>query len=949
MKLKRFAAFKIIFILLTTLVITCTTTPKIDFGGLGAAQDKIPLNSSVLTGFLPNGLRYIILENSMPENRAHLALVVNAGSVAERDDQRGFAHFVEHMAFKGTARFPEMELIDYLRSLGMRFGPDANAYTSYNETVYHFDVPVEITDGIKRIPSRALAILDDWTFQVSFNPEDVKSESRVVLEEMRARSGAMDRVRKTTLPVLFAGSAYEQRDIIGLAETIENSTSDQLREFYDRWYRSDNMALVFVGDFDGRVLEAELYRHFNMPASAEPVNRPSFNLPPPVSGNFHVEIITDPELTSSSFMIYYKQKQGAPRGTLTNYRQSIIDHLIYIMLMKRFDEAASDPLSASNDSWGYIWRWASNSRFYTMGTQPKTGYAQQALRELLLEKESIRRFGFTESELERAKLSLISYMENMLSEKDRMESRTFIRGFTNHFLYGEDMADIEWEMNAVNSLLPGITSREITYSVRNYFAANDITVFLLSPLAEAESLPSKERIRSIFTETLNARLTKRQDITLSGDLLDRVPAAAEVISQELDTDTGAYILTMENGATIILKETTNRNNEIILYAVANGGTANATEETIVSVNLLSEMINVSGLGPYSRTDLTNKLAGKQVSFSFWTSNFSRGFQGSSTTADLITLFEMIHLFFTNPRLDERSIAAMIDQYRTNLLHQEENPQRFFSRELTRLVNNNHPLFKPLELDDMDRVSITQAFSFLNRCLNPGDYTFIFTGNLNLQLIRELSAVYIASIPQRTSMNSWTDPEINRPLGGRRTINKGVDERCIVYLRWAVQGSSLFDEQKNQVTAVLSEYIDILLTDEIREKMSGVYSISSGASVSVIPTGEYRINVYFICNPDRAEELIAAVKNSLTSLYTLPLNIETFNKAKEALFMGHERSMQQNLHIAQSYANSSVLFNTPLNRLNQRPDAIRAVTVQDVQALSRQILVNAPLELILFPE
>jgi zinc protease len=284
---KRSIPLTFLGLLLTALLLTCATISA-NYAGLGKASDLVPLTSRALTGTLPNGLRYYILENSLPENRAHLALVVNAGSVLERDDERGLAHFVEHLAFNDTARFPKLELIEYLRSLGMRFGADANAYTSYDETVYHFDVPVETAGGVKQIPQRALAILDDWTYAVSFLPEDVQSESRVVLEEFRTRLGAMDRARKIILPILFAGSAYAAREPVGLQNIIENATSDQVRGFYNRWYTGDNMALVFVGDFDGKALEAQLSQHFNMPAARQPVNRPRHELPPPVSGNFKV-------------------------------------------------------------------------------------------------------------------------------------------------------------------------------------------------------------------------------------------------------------------------------------------------------------------------------------------------------------------------------------------------------------------------------------------------------------------------------------------------------------------------------------------------------------------------------------------------------------------------------------------------------------------------------------
>jgi len=937
------------FLLIIVFICACADKETRQFAGLGKPGDKIPLTEKALTGILPNGLRYYILENRRPENRAHLALVVNAGSVLENDDERGFAHFVEHLAFNDTARFPKLELIEYLRSLGMRFGADANAYTYYDETVYHFDVPVENTDGVKKIPDKALAILDDWTYAVSFLPEDVENESLVVLEEMRARLGAMDRVRKITMPVLFEGSAYANREVIGLAETIENAQSRQLKDFYDRWYTSGNMALVFAGDFDGKVLEADIARHFNMPMAQEPAHRPLYELPPPKKNNFLVRIITDPEITAASYSVYYKQKEGPKRGTIAYYRDSLIHYLIDTMLTMRFEEQSSDPDSKAVESWAGVWRWSSNSRFYSMGTQPKAGLAEDALKQLLLEKESMRRFGFAESELERAKLNLISYMERQLSEKDRRESRFFINNFTSHIIHGEDMADIEWEMDAVNSLLPGIGLKEIKAAVKEYFKVNDCIVFLIAPEADMENLPSAERIKAIFKETSKAKISKRKSDSLSGDLLDKTPHAGKIISERTDPQTGADIIALSNGAAVILKETENKNNEIILYAMANGGTNNAPQDDIISAKLASEMIGVSGLGPYSRIDLINKLSGKQVSASFWASSNSRGFQGSSTIKDLKTFFEMIHLYFTKPNIDERAVKAMIDQYRTNLIHQDDDPQNVFSRELTKTIYNNHPRYMPFVLEDMDNVSIQKALDFYKRCVNPSDYTFVFTGNFNTKEMREMLALYLASIPENVSMNSWTDPLVTRPGETKNIIYKGQDERSIVFLAWFAPAPPVFDEKKNQTAAVLSEYLDILLLNEIREKLGGVYSISCGASVTSIPAGEYSLNAFFNCNPARVDELTAAVIDRITMLIRQPLNADTFAKAKEALIKQHENSMQRNLYIAQSYANSSVLYNTPLARLNSRPDVISSVTPDDVRSLCRDILVSGPVQIVLYPE
>ncbi|MDR2597424.1 MAG: insulinase family protein [Treponema sp.] len=948
MKNKIFHITRIVFFL-ALLVILSAVSYADDYAGLGKETDKVPLTGKALTGTLPNGLRYYILENSRPENRAILALAVNAGSVLEEEDERGLAHFVEHLAFNDTERFPKLELIEYLRSLGMRFGADANAYTSYDETVYHFDVPVEISDGIKRIPERAFAILDDWTHAVSFLQEDVESESRVILEEMRTRLGAMDRARKIMLPVLFTGSAYANRETIGLQSVIENATSQQLKNFYDRWYTSDNMALVFIGDFDGKTLENELAKHFNMKAPLEPVNRPRYELPPPVDGNFHIEIFTDTELTSTTFMIYYKMNAGAQKGTLAYYRESVINYLLATMLNLRFDEASSDPEAAATDYWGYTWRWSGRSRFFYLGTQPKNGKVEEALKELLLEKESMKRFAFTQNELDRAKLDLVSYMENLLSEKDKRDSRSFLNGFISHFLTGDDMADIEWEVDAVNKLLPGIGINEIAAAINEYFAVDDIVVFLLAPQAEEKNLPSVQRIKDIFREVENTELSARQEVFISGELLYITPSAGKIVSQEIDAETGAQKIVLSNGVNVILKETANRNNEIIFYAMAKGGTVNAEQDTIFSVSLTSEMINVSGLGPYSRTELIKKLTGKQVSFSFWVSNYYRGFQGSSTAQDLKTFFEMLYLFFTMPSADERAIAAMLDQYRTNLAHIEDDPQGVFSRELGRIVSGNHPLFTPLELEDINKISIEQAFDFIGNCINPADYTFIFTGNINTEIMLEYLTIYLASIPNTVSMDSWVDPGIKRPRESEHIIYKGKDERSLVYLAWFTDGSSGFDEKKNQVAATLSEYLDILFTDEIREKLGGVYSIYSGVSVSVIPRGEYSLSVYFQCNPERTNELITAVQDCLVNVIKNDVNEDMFNKAKEALLKEHESSIQRNLYIAQSYANSSVLYNTPLSRLNRRPSVIKDVTPEDLQVLCREIIIGSPVQVVLYPE
>jgi zinc protease len=936
-----------LILLLTGSFLSCASAAK-PYGGLGRPSDPAPFMAAARMGTLPSGLRYYILENTLPEGRAYLTLAVNAGSVLEKDNEQGLAHFVEHMAFNGTARFPESELINYLRSLGMRFGPEVNAYTSYDETVYGIEVPVETgEDGVKRIPGTALAIIDDWTHAITFTPGDVEDERLVIMEEYRAHLGAMERVRRKMLPLLFHGSPYAERTPIGLPEIIQTAPAERLENFYKTWYRPDNMALVFVGDFDGAVLEAELASHFSIPAPAGPLNRPVYDLPAPKRGNFRVEIITDPELPFARIDLYYKRSPQALRGDLASYRQGVIDNLVDRMLSLRFDEAASRPETPYVYAGAGNIRFGAASRYYLMMAQVKTGNAEAVLRELLREKESMSRYGFTPAELERAKASLLSDLTQAVSEKDRQNSGSYIYEFTEHFLKGQNVADVEWELEAVTKLLPAIGGKEISGAVKDYFAGDDLSVFIIAP--ESEVLPRPEQIRRLAAEARTARIKPPEEEALSGEFIDKAqePRPGAVLGESADAQTGAVIWELSNGARVILKETRNRNNEIVLYALAKGGTTSADGAADISASLAAEMTEASGLGPYSRPILVKKLADKQVSLSFWTSSYLRGFQGAAASGDIKTLFEMLYLHFTQPRIDAEAVEVLLDQYRTNLALQDEDPETVFSNTITKTVHGNHPRFKPLEISDLAGVSPEDALDFLKTALNPADYTFVFTGNLDMGALRSYAETYLASIPQGRSWNNWTDLGITRPEKAEERIYKGKEEKSAVFLGW--YAPEAYSETGSAAAAVLNEYLDIIFTREIREKLGGVYSVSVSASLSPIPSGELALGVYFACDPRRAAELISAVEAQIALAASGPVDADTFTKAVAALKKSFEASMQSNTYIARNYANLTVITELPLGRLDKRPGLYEGVAAADMQALIRRLLPKGPIRVILYPE
>ena len=946
MKLKTFAC-----ILLSLLFINCSSQPSpAVYGGLGHPADPVPFMENVRTGFLPSGLRYFILENSMPENRAYLTLAVNAGSVLEEENERGFAHFVEHMAFRGTERFPEMELVNYLRSLGMRFGPEVNAYTGFDQTVYGIEVPTETsTEGIKVIPGTALAVIDDWSRAVAFLPEAVESERPVIIEEYRSRLGAWDRIRRQWLPVLFKGSPYALRMPIGLPEIIQEAAASGLEGFYRKWYQADNMALVFVGDFDADALEESLTDHFKIEKPNSKIQKPVFDLPPPVKKTESL-ILTDPELTSTNVYIYFKRNREARRADLSYFREEIIDILIDNMLSFRFNDELQKPQTpyvyagAGTSNYGF------SSRFYVMVAQAKTGGAEASLNELLRAKETMLRYGFTNAELDLAKDSLVSYLQRLVTEKDRQPSEKYVDYLVDYYIKGGNLADVEWELEAVESLLPHIKAKDINNVIKNYFASGDVQVFIFAPEADLDKLPGENRIRQMVTQSNKIKISRPKQAKTEDGLLSGIPRKGEIISEFADEETDSVFWELSNGAKVILKPTKNKNDEIVLYAMARGGTSSAGEKDNISASLAVEMTQVSGLGPWSHPELTRKLAGKQVSLSYSVSVYNRSFRGSSNTGDLSTFFEMLHLNFTDPRIDPEAVKAMLDQYKTSLAHRTENPGNVFSDEVTRTVYGNHPRFMPLVPEDLAKVDIETALDFIFMGLNPADYTFVFTGNLDFNIMGNYVETYIASIPQRDAWNKWTELDIKRPGKIEKIVNKGKEEQSRVFMAWFAD--SPFTDKLNAESQVLSEYLEIIMNDEIREKLGGVYSIGANVRISPVPKGELIMQISFACDPGRVQELTDAVLLQLKRLTDNNIDSDVFNKAVEALKKEWEVSMQSNGYIANSFANSSVLLNLPLVRLYNRSKEYEAVTAADIRRVCLQLMQNennGPVRVVLFPE
>jgi len=935
------------------------------YGGLGGPNDPIPAKAALRSGKLPNGLRYYILENSLPAGRAYLTLAVDAGSVLENDDEQGLAHFTEHMAFNGTRRFPgSADIVNYLRSLGMRFGPEVNAYTSFDKTVYGIETPVEQgTDGVKRIPEKALAILDDWSWAVSFNPEDVDKERLVVMEEYRARLGAQERIWRQIWPLVCRGSPYAQRFPIGLPEIIQNAPVDKLKEFYRKWYRTDNMAVILVGDFDGAALEQDLAAHFNAPAPDTPLNRPRYELPLPQKGALTSAVITDPEMPASIVYLYYKRSPRSQERTLRNYRDSLIEYLVESMIDYRFNEKTSTGATPYVGTGAWNDRYGNSSRYYVMAARAKAGRGTETLEALLMEKERLNRYGFTPAELDRAKNALLSKLEIAEAEKDREESESYINDLSADFLGEQFALDVDWELNAVKRLLPAINLKTVNTVIQSFFAADDLTVIIAAPEAEAAGLPDEKAVSALVSQSRLAEIAPPETKTAALGPVNEPPAPGTIVSTRQD-ESGAEIWELSNGMRIILVETANKNNELNYYALARGGTTSAgtgagsildgfgfsPEEARFSAELAAEIQSASGLGTLSLAELYDYLSGKQVNMSFWAGDYARGIRGSSAVRDLPVLFEMLHALFIHPRIDQTGLTRVLDWYKTKLLQEADNPDTFFSKELVRFKYNNHPLFRPMEVNDLDKINEKAVLAFLTMALNPADYTLVMAGSLgNRDNLLRLTETWLASIPvsEMPRWNEWAKPDIQYSENAEKLIYKGKEDKSLVYQGWRVPKP--WTAEDNAAVLVLNEYLDIVLTDEIREAMGGVYSVSANASLSPAPVGELSLGVYFVCSPARQEELRKAIRERLASLAEGGFDAETFSRAKEALVKTFECALESNDFMARNLAHFAVITNTPLSQFAQRPALYRSVTAEQVQRIVRELLATGPIELVLLPE
>jgi zinc protease len=850
-------------------------------------EAEIPIDPQVRLGRLENGLTYYVRPNREPENRAELRLVVNAGSVLEDEDQLGLAHFLEHMAFNGTEHFEKQEIVDYLESIGMPFGPEVNAYTNYDETVYMLLVPTEDPE----IMETAVQILEDWAHLITLEPEEVEKERPIIVEEWRLGRGAEARMRDRQHPILFKDSRYAERRPIGKLEIIESAPVEALRRFYRDWYRPDLMAVVAVGDFDAQWVEETIVKYFgNLEEAEQPRERVVYPVPAH-PGSLYAPA-TDPEATSTRVSLYVKA-DPQPQGTLADYRRELVEAMYNGMLNERFQELTKKPDAPFIGAGSFSSRFIRSLEAYVLAARVRAGRVSESLDVLLTETDRVRRHGFTASELQRTKQRFMTWIEQVYRDRDNMESETLAESYVAHFLEGEPIPDIEFEYRLFQEYVPGISLAEINGLASELLQEDNRVVLVNAPESEAAEVPDETTVQALFSAVVNKDIPPYEDRVLDQPLFTAQLEGGQVSGRRTFSELGYEELFLSNGVRVILKPTDFKEEEILFGAFSPGGHSLVPDDQYVAAVTAANIVNEGGLNGFDAISLQKKLTGKVVAVDPWIGELHEGMRGSTRPQDLETLLQLIYLYITEPRRDEQSYRAYRERLLTMVENREASPSSIFWDTVRTAISQNHFRSRPWTpevLEEMDLEVSLQVYR--DRFADVGDFTFVFVGNLDPDDFVPLVAHYLGSLPSTGRVESWRDVEMDPPVGiVEREVNKGLEPQSRVQIVFG--GAGDWSLRSRLQLEALKQVLDIALRENVREEAGGSYDVGVDAELNRYPDEEYFVYIGFGCAPDQVETLTGLVFDLVAEIREKGPAEKDVNKVKEILRREHEQNLKTN--------------------------------------------------------
>ena len=906
----------------------------------------LPMSPLATNGKLPNGLSYYIQKNARPANKLELRLVVKAGSILEDEDQLGMAHFLEHMAFNGSTHFKKQELVSYLESIGVKFGADLNAYTSFDETVYILPIPTARRENV----DKGFQVLRDWAGGLTLDTRDIDDERGIVLEELRIGKGASDRMRKVLLPKMFNGSRYAQRLPIGTEAIIGKGDPSALRRFYKDWYRPDLMAVVVVGDIDNGEAERLVRKHF---ADLKNPARPRERFEAPISALSETEalIITDKEANGNTLLLRYPVKETRPGATIGSYRADLVKILFTAMLNARLQELtqlANPPFMGAASSVSNL---TARYEAYSVSASLGKGGATPAIEALVQEHARASQFGFTGAELEREKKNLLRHIERAYSERDKTESSAFVREFVDHFLAGESMPGIENEYHYMRELVPGIGLEEVNRYTRDAIPTDAPKLVAYMGAARSElPTPTGEQLLAAFKAADQLAVKAREEKTFAASLMDKPPAAGKIVSEVEDKRIGTTTLTLSNGVKVILKPTDFRNDQVILSAVRYGGQSLFGEADALNARYASTIAAAMGTGAFSPLDLRKMMAGQSAGVATSLGIYTETVGGTSGSSEIETMLQLLYLEFSAPRRDPELFQSLVGKQREAARNAMAQPETVFRDTIAATLYAKHPRRARVPRpEDFAKLDLDRALAIhKERFSSAKDMSFILAGSFDPVKVRPLIATYMASLPTPDIDLGFRDIGLH-PVTGivKKEVRAGVEDKSRISISFT--GPAEFSEDEQMRLNAMIDVMNIRIVDILREKMALIYGGGMEGSLSRIPKENYAISVSMPTGPASVDKVIATLLAEIERMKADGPNEAELERVRQVWLQNHQKSLRENGYwVARLQA--SLMNGTDPARILDYEKRVTALTADELRNAARRYFdMNNYVQLVLYPE
>ncbi|MBL7848499.1 MAG: insulinase family protein [Cyclobacteriaceae bacterium] len=910
--------------------------------------EKLPIAPEITRGKLSNGLTYYIRKNNKPEQRVELRLAVKAGSILESDDQQGLAHFTEHMAFNGSKHFKKNDLISYLQSIGVEFGADLNAYTSFDETVYILPIPTDKPENLEK----GFLVLEDWAGGVLFETKEIDKERGVVLEEDRLGKGAEERMSKKSLPYILQGSQYANRLPIGKPEILKGFKPEAIKRFYRDWYRPDLMAVVVVGDIDPPVAEALIRKHFEKLKNPTKL-RPREYAKVPSRTKSQGLVVTDPEATNHILQIFYATQEARVSSTLGDYRTDIIKSLAGQLLnlrMQELTQKANPPfLIGGGGESEFVHGYESYFGFAAVG---KAGVVP-AIEAVIVENERARQYGFSQAELDRAKKSFFRSIEQIYNERDKTESAEHAEEYLRNFLSDEPIPGIANEFDYYKRFLDGITLAEVNAYAAQHIPSSAVKklVLLQGPTKADFPMPTNEELLAAVTRAEQLPVTPFEEKVVATTLMASLPAAGKIASEKTLADVGVTQLAFDNGVTVLLKPTDFKNDQVILSGFRLGGSSLYDEKDAFNAQYAAAVVSQMGVGQFSPVDLRKILAGKSASASPRISGMSEGVGGQSGTADAETMLQLVHLYFTSPRKDEELFNSFKSRQQGMIQNMLSDPRTIFQDSVSRMMYQGHPRAPRFpRAADFDKIALDRAITiYKERFGNARGWNFVLAGSFDLKTMKDLVQTYLGSLPSVTGPPpAFRDLGI-RPIKGviKKEIRKGQEAQSLISM--AFTGETPFVPEEQLKLQVLIDLIEIKLTETLREKLSGAYTAQIGGALSKNPYQNFTINLAIPCGPENVEKLIDATLGEIQKIKDNGPRPEDLAKVKETYAKKQQENVKENSYWVNVLQRSIELGTNPSSILTVEK-RLNDITAREIQERAKKYFaMNNYFQAVLYPE